>query len=423
MASARLTSAKYFLSRNAIWRNPICVIGALAVIALPSLSSKTQMRRANIVEPTLIHTSSGVQSASLIRPTNVPSEQHPLRDSTRASNHVGQRQTSLHSAASNSKLKSDITVIPKIEVFVSAPHLWADGQTPAVIYISLKAVNGNETWNYAAREELVFQLEPRNALFDPALVKIAPGATTSEPTTLTAKRPIKLQVTCTPERKYEGLAITKSQPEDIEFITPIDAIGIEPVSDTCPVNVAIPFEIFLYSRKDPQKTRLRPRNSISVQVVSESGNGNITKQPVPLTQQELSKFVEYVGTKPGGDTIKAIASYEGSRIEGRSDRKIVFPLWIFLSGLAGSTLGSGVRYFKAEPSERNMMIFFESLFYGVVVCIILIIYPIGTKLPQIVTFIQPLLTFVLGALVSAGGPQSLYWALSFIPKPTGQANG
>ena len=421
MTYARLTSAKCFLTRNSVLLTSICVMGVLTLIALPS--SKTQMRYPNVVDGNKNGLSTGVQSASFIRPTNVSVEQHRLRDSKRVSNHANQRQASLHYVGGNSKPKSDITIIPKIEVFVSAPHLWADGQTPAVIHISLTAVNGNETWNYASQEELVFQLEPRNVLFDPARVKIAPGATTSEPATLTAKQPLRLQVTCTPDRKYEGLAITKAQPENIEFITPIDAIGIEPVSGTCPVNVAMPFEIFLYNKKDPQKTRLPPRNPISIQVVSESGNGNIAKQPVPLTEQELSRFVDYVGTKTGGDTIKAIASYEGYRIEGRSDRKIVFPLWLFMSGVAGSLLGSGVRYFKAEPSERNMMVFFESLFYGVVVCIIMIIYPIGTKFPQITNFIQPLLIFVLVALVSFYGPQSLYWALSFIPKPGGQANG
>ena len=116
-------------------------------------------------------------------------------------------------------------------------------------------------------------------------MKIAPGASTSEPANLTAKKPIKLQVTCAPERKYAGLAITNPQTEIIEFITPIDAIGIESASDTCQVNIAVPFEIFLYNRKDPNKTRLSPRSPITVQVVSESGNGKIiTEQPVQLTE-------------------------------------------------------------------------------------------------------------------------------------------
>jgi hypothetical protein len=377
-----LTSAKCYLHRKSVLRTWIYVTGVISIIAISGFNAKPQ--------------------------TNITPAQHAKNP---------------NSQAGKSKLQTDVTVIPQIDVFVSAPHLWADGQTPAVIVVSLKAVNGDETWNYAPREELVFQLEPRNALFAPAHVKIAPGTTTSEPATLTAKQPIKLEVTCTPERKYQGLVITKPQPKEIEFITPIDAIGIEPVSSTCPVNVAMPFEIFLYSRKDPAKTRLSPRGPISVQLVSENGNGNILNQPVPLTKQELSKFVEYVGTKTGGDTIKAIASYEGFQIEGHSTRDIVFPLFTFLSGLAGALLGSSVRYFKTPPNEQNMMIIFESMFYGFVVCVMLIIYPVATKLPQITTFIQPLLMFVLGALASVFGPQSLYWALSFIPKAGGQANG
>ena len=81
-----------------------------------------------------------------------------------------------------------------------------------------------------------------------------------------------------------------------------------------------------------------------------------------------------------------------------------------------------MRYYKTTPSGQRM-IFLESLFYGGVVCIILIIYPVGTKLPEISNYIQPLLLFVLGALVSAFGPQSLHWALSFIPKGGAEQNG
>jgi hypothetical protein len=405
-------------------RNAICLTGILAVTVLPGISSTTPIRRAIVVKPAEIQLSSRTPAAPLIEPStdSATPEQRALRQFNHASAPAGRKQTASHSPPLSAKTEGDITIIPKIDVFVSAPHLWADGQTPAVLYISLKAVKGNESWNYTPREELVFQLEPRSALFVPSRVKIAPGATTSEPASLTAKQPIRLQVTCSPERKYAGLVITNPQPENIEFTTPIDSIGIESVSDTCQVNVAIPFEIFLYNKNDPKKTRLRPRSPISVQVVSESGNGNITKQPVQLTENEFSKFVQYVGTKTGADTIKAIASYEDSQILGLTDRKIVLPLWIFLSGLAGSLLGSAVRYYKANPSGQNK-IFLESLFYGVVVCIILIIYPVGTRLPEISNYLQPLLIFVLGALVSAYGPQSLHWALSFIPKGGGQENG
>src|SRR2546421_2076766 len=260
MASARLTTAKSLLSRRSVLRDAICLTGILAVTVLPGLSSK-KIRQASVVKPTEIQWSSRAPAAALIEPLtdSATPGQRPLRQFNHAFS-AGQVQTVSPSPAPKAKPESDITIIPKIDVFVSAPHLWADGQTPAVVYISLKAVKGNETWNYAPREELVFQLEPRNALFVPSRVKIAPGATTSEPASLTAKKPIILPVTCSPERKYAGLAITNPQPENIEFITPIDAIGIESVSATCQVNVAIPFEIFLYNKNDPKKTRLRPRS-------------------------------------------------------------------------------------------------------------------------------------------------------------------
>jgi hypothetical protein len=425
MASARLISAKLLLSRRAVLRNAICLSGILAVIVLPSLRSKPQIHLASEVKPIEIQLSSSTPAGTLIGSLtdSVIPGQHPLHQFNHTSLPANQEQAPSRPQAIKAKRESDLTIIPKIDVYVSAPQLWADGQTPAVVSISLKAVKGSETWNYAPREELVFELESRNVIISPSRVKIAAGATTSEPAIITAKKADIVPLTCTPERQYAGLVITNPQPENIEFITPIDAIGIESSSDTCQVNIAVPFEIFLYNKKDPNKTRLRPRSPISVQIVSESGNGKITTGlPIQLTEAEFSKYIDYVGTKTGADTIKAIASYKDSQIFGINDHKIVFPLWIFLSGLAGSLLGSGVRFYRTIPSGQNL-IFFESLFYGVVVCIILIIYPVGTKLPEISNYTQPLLLFVLGALVSAYGPQSLHWALSFVPKGSVAENG
>lgn len=423
MASAPLTSAKSFLARRGVLRNAVCLTGILALTVLPNVSSKRYTPLASEVKPTRIEVP-GDRSPSLLETLNdsaVSRQRQPLGFNL-AISPATQKKASARSRSSKANLEGDIKIVPKIDVHVSAPQLWADGQTPAVVYISLKAVKGDQTWNYEATEELVFQLEPRNALFSPSRVKILPGSDTSEPASLIAKQPIKLQVTCSPERKYAGLAIVTPQTETIEFITPIDAIGIESASATYQVNVAIPFEIFLYNQKDPGKKRLRPRSPISVEVISESGNGKLTKQPVQLTANEFSKFIHYVGTKTGGETIVANASYEGEQIRGMTSREIVFPLWVFLSGFAGSLLGSAVRYYKTTPSERNNA-FFESLFYGVVICILLILYPVGTKLPEISNYIQPLLLFALGALVSVYGPQSVHWALSFIPKGAGQENG
>lgn len=409
MAPARPTSAKSLLRRRTVLRSVICLTGILAVTILPGLSSKTQIRRQSVVRPAEIQLSSRTLAAALIEPLagSVTPAQRPLKPVNHAS----------------TKAENDVTIIPIMDVVVLAPHLWADGQTPAVVYISLKEIRGNETWNFSAREEMVFQLEPRTAGFVPSRVRIAPGATTSEPASLTAKKPEPLQLTCTPERKYAGLSITNPQPRNIEFITPIDAIGIESASDTCQVNVAIPFEIFLYNKSDPNKTRLTPRSPISVQLRSESGNGKIiTTQPVQLTKDEPSKYVDYVGTKTGADTIKAIASYEESQILGVNDRKIVFPLWIFLVGVIGSILGSAVRYYQADQSERTN-VFFYSLFWGVVTCLLIILYPIGTKLVEISNYIQPTLMFVLGALASAQVPKGVNWIVSLIPKGGEQENG
>jgi hypothetical protein len=265
-----------------------------------------------------------------------------------------------------------------------------------VVYISLKAEKENQSWIYPAPEDLVFQLEPRNAPFTPQQVKIVAGANTSGPATLTTKQAGKLPVTCSPAQRYSGPAITNPEPENIEFIPPINAIGIESKSDMCQVNIPVPVEVFLYNKNDPQKTRLQPPNPISVRLVSETGNGTVITEPVILTNTEFFKYVDYVGTKAGsgGDTITATASYGNDQIKGFTHLKIIFPLWTFLSGLAGSLLGSGVRFFLTQQSERNKA-FIESLFYGLVVCILLIIYPVGTKLPNITTFMQPLLLFPL----------------------------
>ena len=421
MPSNRPTSAKSLLSRRAVSRKAFCLTGILAVTVLTGFGSQTQIQRAGVAKPA---ETQRTPAATLIGTDGRITGQPPPQFNV-ASSFVGQNPAPSSPRPSKAKPGGERTIIPKIEVDRSAANFRADGATPVIIYISLKEVNGNEAWPYIPSEELLFQLElePRSALISPSQVKISPGAHTSEPASLTAKRPDKLQVTCTPVRKYAGLAITKPQPEIIVFITPIDAIGIESASSSDQVNVAIPFEIFLYNKKDPAKKRLSPRSPITVEVISESGNGKITAQPVQLTENEFSKFIHFVGTKTGAETIVANASYEGEQIRGMTNRKIVFPLWVFLSGFFGSLLGAGVRYYKTKPLERTKFDYLESLFYGVVVCILVILYPPGTKLPDITHYIQPLLLFVLGALVGVYGQPSVHWALSFIPKGASQQNG
>src|SRR5687767_7207159 len=110
MTVAQLTSARSLL--RSVLRSAICVTGFLAVTVLPGFNSKAQIKQPN-----------------------------------QASSGVSQKQTASRSPVP--KRENEITIVPKIDVHVSAQHLWADGQTPAVLSISLYAVKGNETWAYS----------------------------------------------------------------------------------------------------------------------------------------------------------------------------------------------------------------------------------------------------------------------------------
>ena len=163
MASVRLTGAISCLRRTAILQNAIRFTCVLAVTLLPTFSPNTEIRLASATKPDEIQLLSSAPAAALIEPLS--GSAIAAKDPLRRLNHAPQgdkKRTVSGSAAPKAKSKSDVTIVPKIEV--SAPYFWADGHTPAVVYVSLKAKNGDEMWNYEAQEELVFQLEPRNAL-------------------------------------------------------------------------------------------------------------------------------------------------------------------------------------------------------------------------------------------------------------------
>jgi hypothetical protein len=303
------------------------------------------------------------------------------------------------------------TIVPKISV-VSSPPFWS-GESVVTIIISLQEVKDNQRWIYRPQQAISFVLEPRNASFAPAIIRIPRGEDHSEPTTLTSTQTGIVQVTCIPDRAYEGLAIQNAEPAPIQFLEPIDRIGLEPVEGKSQVNIATLFEVFLYNHKDP-KTKLRPASAISVQLASENGNGSVAEEVVQLTNQDFSKLVHYVGTKTGRDRVVALAHYENRPLGGKSERQILFPLWIFLSGLVGSVVGSLVRSLISDSPKRGR-VFLESFVFGLIFCFIVILFPLGTRLPHISNFLQPLLILALAALVSSLGPEFLKLLLSFVP--------
>ncbi|HBB95577.1 MAG TPA: hypothetical protein DC054_09310 [Blastocatellia bacterium] len=107
--------------------------GVFAVTALPCLNLKTHTRRERVAKPAEFELSNGTQTAAVIKPLTdgAPSVESSLKYFNHASSPAG--QIASHSQTPNVKPEDDITIIPKIDVFVSAPHLWADGQTPAVV--------------------------------------------------------------------------------------------------------------------------------------------------------------------------------------------------------------------------------------------------------------------------------------------------
>jgi hypothetical protein len=289
-----------------------------------------------------------------------------------------------------------ITVIPKINF--KGDKLWADGATPVVIWISLEAVKGSERWIYQPTEEIVFHLEPSTSSFAPATVKVLPGQSKSTETILSAKTQGSVEVSCTQDRPHNGLTILPCPPVKMDFVFPIDSITIEPVSgDSLPINIVRPFRVFLCNRKNPTK-ELQPPTDVLIELESENGNGNISESTITLKNNATSHLVRYMGTRLGNDAIIANGTYLGGPIKGNSARTISFPRVTFLIGLFGAVLGSLLRsWLSDEPRKKKA--FAEALGCGLVFCLIVILFPAGTKL-GIQEHVQPWLIFAFAFLVS-----------------------
>lgn len=296
----------------------------------------------------------------------------------------------------------EVTVVPKINIL--SKDFWADGVTPVLINISLETTNGSEGLPYKAKEEMVFRLGPASASFVPPSIKIPAGQSVSNETSLIAKTPGPLEITCTPERQYNGITIGHAPPAKINFTIPIHGIGIEPVGVECPINITRPFRVFLYNRSNPH-AEVQPASDVSIQLESENGNGNISKSQVTLTSTALTQVVRYKGTRIGSDAIVAEGSYGGVPIRGKSERQILFPWVTFVLGIVGAIIGSVVRMIVGEVARRKTN-FIESLVFGVAFCLIVIFAPAILKL-DIENQIQPLLLLALATLISGFGPELL----------------
>jgi hypothetical protein len=308
--------------------------------------------------------------------------------------------------------KTETKIVPRINFHQSKLRLWADGKDPAIITISLEVLSGGERYRYKSPNEMVFILEPPNVAFVPSQVRIAREKDESDPFILTAQQPMVVEVNCLPTREYKGL--TLAQPATVEFITPINRIGIEPASESVLVNISKPFEIYLYDSADPNKSRLAPADVVDVQLLSENGNGKVLESPVQLSSHTFSKFASYLGRRPGGDVIIANAHYERLVLKAKSDRWVKFQWWSFLAGVLGAFVGSlGSFIFKRGNQWQN---FCESFASGVGFCLIVILFPIGTNLPQITDYLSWPLVLFLALMVSYGGPELLKLLLSFVPR-------
>jgi hypothetical protein len=289
----------------------------------------------------------------------------------------------------------EITVIPKINF--QGDKLWADGATPVVIWISLEVVKGRERWPYTPKEEFVFNLGPGNSAFAPPTVKVLPGQSKSTETRLTARQQGSVEVTCTPDRPHNGVTIVPCEAAKMDFVFPINLIAIEPVEGESPINIARPFRVFLCNRNNP-KVELPPPTDVSIQLESDNGNGNISESTITLTTAASSHLVRYMGTRLGKDAILANGTYIGGPIKGNSPRAISFPWFMFLVGVVGTFLGSLLRSWLSDETRKKKA-FAEAFGCGLAFCLIVILFPAGTKL-GIQEHVQPWLICAFAFLVS-----------------------
>lgn len=306
-----------------------------------------------------------------------------------------------------------LTIFPKI-IVLSSPPFWATGTNTVVMKISLEAIRGNQRIIYKQHPKISLILRPANASFSNIRVDIPDGSDESDPFTLTSSKADVIEVTCAPDSNYSGPLIAQPEPAKIVFIEPIDKIGIEPVFDESLINVGATFRVFLYNEADLKKKHLSPADAVTVHLSSQTENGTLDKVQVDLTDKNFSQNVRYVGTKLGYDTITAFAHYQRNELTGASNRRIVFPWLTFLVGLLGTLIGTVLRAKLGEPDQR-LKSFVESSLCGLIFSTVVILYPIGTNLPQISTYLQPALAFVLTLFMSFVGPTAVNWGLSWLP--------
>jgi hypothetical protein len=287
------------------------------------------------------------------------------------------------------------TVIPTINY--QADRLWADGTTPVVMWISLEVVRGQERWPYTPTEEFIFNLGPSNSSFSKATVNILPGQNKSSETRLTVKQQGPVVVTCTQDRPHEGVTVLPCQPVRMDFVFPINLIAIEPVKGESPINIGRTFRVFLSNQNNPQ-AELPPLGDVPIQLFSDNGNGNISESDITLNSMHSSHLVRYRGTRLGTDAILANATYLGGPLKGNSPRMTFFPWWTFLIGSWGAVLGSLLRCWVSGDSKK-LKAFVEALGCGLIFCLIVILFPVGTKL-GIEDYVQPWLVFSFAFLVS-----------------------
>ena len=250
---------------------------------------------------------------------------------------------------------------------------------------------------YTPKENIVFHLQPGNSSFAPATVKVLPGQSTSTVTRLTAKTQGPLEVTCTQDRPHKGVTILPCAAVKMDFVFPINLIAIEPIKGDLPINIARPFRVFLCNQSNPQ-VELAPPSDVLIQLFSDNGNGNISESTITLTSVKSSQLVRYMGTRLGSDAILANGTYVGGPIKGNSARTIFFPWWTFLIGLFGGFLGSLLRSWLTDD-QRKVKAFAEAFGCGLVFCLIVILFPAGTKL-GIQEYVQPWLIFAFAFLIS-----------------------
>jgi hypothetical protein len=357
-------------------------------------------------------------SASIVasdsqEPENKPSQgeghRHPSEAGSASADVAGELQT---------------YVLPRLHVL--SPKYLRAGRDDAEILISLTIMKGGRPSDFKDHEDIVFNIEPvqANVSFFPSnVITIKKGANRSERIKLTAEQPCDIELACTPDQDYPGMR--PLEPKSVQFIPPIDGIEIAPQSGDVQVNISRPFVLYLRNETGGVGMPMAPSQPVDVQLESENGNGKVVEPSVQLSAQKPSILVHYVGQRIGTDTIIARANYAEGPISGNATRRIAFPWVLFFFGEVGAVIGSCLRGLMGDPgSLRNRLKrAFEGLLMSTAFCVIVILFPMGTTLPQIGNFIQPGLMLVLTFLVSYLGTGFLKLLLSFLPKSHDTAAG